>query len=300
MANVDGKIRVGIEIDNSQLKNNPISSLQVELKNLDKEVERTSTLFESLFKSFGKSVSGASINSFATNLITEMHRLSDEAGNLKAGLSTVFAGNVHNGGYESIFSKLSDRIRATTTAAEVFKKTIQALGDTGVDLAGFETAFTAEFASMMPKIADSMVMYASKMDIGVGVPFDVSMDNISYIFNSDEPWDMQPIARRLVQDLENSLREQGKTLGDLDELLGFDNFSFEDTISAIDNMATEAGISFAQLTDIKAFNDDVKSVIPRVKELAQATKGVSSDKNASSEGMAKLREEYEKDRKSAV
>ena len=294
MAEYDGKIRVGLEIDNSKFKSNAISDLKVELKDIDKEIEHTSDLFDTLFKSFGKSSSGASINTFASNLISEMHRLSDEAGNLKSGLSTVFAGNVYSGGYDATFQKLSERISATTAAAEIFKKTIQSLGNTGVDLTGFETAFTSEFANMMSKISDSMQIYASKMEIGTGVDFNYTLDNLLQSFNNADNWSIKPIASRLVSDLESSLREQGKSLGDLDELLGFDDITFEDTISAIDNMAKEAGVSFAQLKDIKAFSDDVKSVIPKVKELAQATKGVASGGNVNSEGIANLRNEYEK------
>ena len=294
MTEYDGKIKVGIDYEP-----NKISDLKAEIKDVNKEIQTTDTLFDNLFKSFNKSASGSNIGSFATTLISKMHDLSNQAGNLKTALSSVLASNIGSGNYEKEFYALSDSMRATTASAEVFKQTIQSLGNTGVDLSAFEKSFTSEFASIMPKIADSMQLYANKMEIGEGIPFESNLEGISRAFNAGAGG-MQPIASRLLTDFNNTLKEQGKSIINLDDLFG--NFSsskvlesdFGDAISAIRNMSKEAGVDFSKLMDINSFNEDVKSIIPKVKELSQATKGVASGDNLNREGVKKLREEYEK------
>lgn len=294
MAEYDGKIKVGIDYEP-----NKISDLKAEIKAVNKEVETTDTLFDNLFKSFNKSASGSNIGSFATTLISKMHDLSNQAGNLKTALSNVLASNIGSGNYEKEFYALSDSMRATTASAEVFKQTIQSLGNTGVDLSAFEKSFTSEFASIMPKIADSMQLYANKMEIGEGIPFESNLEGISRAFNAGAGG-MQPIASRLLTDFNSTLKEQGKSIINLDDLFGSFSSSkvlesdFGDAISAIRNMSKEAGVDFSKLIDINTFNEDVKSIIPKVKELSQATKGVGIDGNTNRESVKKLREEYEK------
>lgn len=294
MAEYDGKIKVGIDYEP-----NKISDLKAEIKGVNKEIQTTDTLFDNLFKSFNKSASGSNIGSFATTLISKMHELANQAGNLKTALSNVLASNIGSGNYEKEFYALSDSMRATTAAAEVFKQTIQSLGNTGVDLSAFEKSFTSEFASIMPKLADSMQLYANKMEIGEGIPFESSLEGISKAFN-EGAGGMQPIASRLLTDFNSTLKEQGKSIINLDDLFGSFSTSkvlesdFGDAISAIRNMSKEAGVDFSKLMDINSFNDEVKSIIPKVKELSQATKGVASGDNLNREGVKKLREEYEK------
>lgn len=289
MENVDGNIRIGLDI-----KASPIKELKDEFKNINKEIDEISASFDLLFKSFNKSYSGANISAFASKLISEMHYLSNEAGNLKTGLSNVFPSNINDNHYDTKIQSLSERLSSATLAAEIFKKTIQSLGNTGVDLTEFEKAFSSEFASIMPKISDSIQLYASKSETGGSGLFDDILNKTSYSFKKPDTLSIKEEYSRLIKDLEDSLREQGKSLIDLDELIDFDNIDFGNTISSIENMASEAGVSFSQLLDTQALNDDVKSIIAKVKELSQATKGVASGDNLNSEGIANLRKEYEK------
>lgn len=300
MADVDGNIRVGLKFE---YKPNKINDLKVELKDVKKEAENTSDAFDTFFKFFNKSASSSNISSFATTLISYMHMLSNEAGNLKTGLSNVLPGNLYTHDYENDFIDLSSSISAATVAAELFKKTIQSLGITGVDLSGFESDFTSEFANIMPKLADSIQLYASKSEI-TGSVFDDVFERVLRSLEEGNTDNLKTVAGRILKDFEDSLIKQGKSIGNLDDLvdpyaskLGEDVLSkvnFKDTVLAIENMASEAGVSFSQLLDTQALNDDVKSIIAKIKELSQATKGVASGDNLNSEGVANLRKEYEK------